>query len=121
MTIKEELKKQLQQAKAKQTEEERNLEAEAKVMIEEFLIPKFREIAKAYPLAPYLVVKFHSNIGCWCYTSNIDDWEDRKESAYDYKVVSKAIHIAKEYDITAEVTDDGAAGTLFHFSLKLDE
>lgn len=121
MTIKEELKEQLQQAKAKQAEAERNLEAEAKAMIEEFLIPKFREIAKAYPFALYLFVNFHSNIGCWCYTSNIDDWEDRKESSYDYNVVFKATHVASEYDITAKVTDDGSGGTLFNFSLKLDE
>ncbi|MCI8362300.1 MAG: hypothetical protein HFJ41_04085 [Clostridia bacterium] len=121
MTIKEELKEQLKQAKAKQSETERDLEAEAKVMIEEFLIPKFREIAKTYPLNSLLYVDFNSNIGCWYYTSNIDGLEGRKKSSYDYKVVSKAIDIANEYDIEAKTTDDGAGGTWLKFSLKLDE
>lgn len=104
MTIKEELKEQFQQAKAR-------------AMIEEFLIPKFREIAKAYPLAPYLTIKFHHIAGCWFYTSNIDDWEDKKEAQYDYEVVNKALKIAKEYDI--EPYDSGKGETLC-FSLKLD-
>lgn len=119
MTIKEELRKQLQQAKAKQTEVERNLEAEARVMIEELVIPKFRECAKAFPLSPLLAIRFHNNIGCWCYTSNVDDWEYRKQPPYDYKVVDKAVEIAKDYDIEAEVIDDGAGGTIHNFTLTL--
>ena len=120
MSIKSELKEKLQKVRGMQTEEERKLENAARKMIEEFIIPKFRRIAELNPTSSFLRIEFHSNIGCWCYTSDIDKWEDRKKSPYDYSVVSKAVKIAIEFDIDAKKTDDGGGGDTFCFTLDLE-
>ena len=120
MSIRSELKANLQKGRENQSEEERKLEIEARKMIEEFIIPKFRKIAEIYPTSSLLRIEFHSNIGCWCYTSYIDKWEDRKKSPYSYSVVSKAVKIAIEFEIEAKKTDDGSGGDTFCFILDLE-
>lgn len=120
MSIRSELKANLQKGRENQSEEERKLEIEARKMIEEFIIPKFRKIAEIYPTSSLLRIEFHSNIGCWCYTSDIDKWEDRKKSPYSYFVVSKAVKIAIEFEIEAKKTDDGSGGDTFCFILDLE-
>lgn len=118
MSIRSELKAKLQKVKGEQTEQERNLEVEAKKMIEEFIIPKFREIADKQTTS-FLWIDFHLNIGCWCYSSNIDHWSERKASPYDSSVVSKAIHLAKDFEIETKESDDDAGGTIYSFVLDL--
>ena len=108
MSIRTELKEKLHKVLNEQAGEERRLELEAIKMIEEFVIPKFREI-----------VDFHSNIGCWNYTSNINNWDKRKNSPYDYPVVSKAVKIASQFDIEGKITDDGSGGDILSFILDL--
>lgn len=120
MSIKSELKANFQQAKANQNKKERDLECEAKKMIEEFIIPKFRDIAKTYPLSPCLSIKFYYNIGGRYYTSNIDSLMDRKKSPYDYHVVYKAIELAEQFDIEADSIDDGEGGRMLSFVLNLE-
>ncbi len=120
MSIRSELKANLQKVRKKQTVEEPNLELQARKMIEEFIIPKFRKINEEHPTSSFLKIEFHSNIGCWCYTSDIDSWENRKESPYDYSVVSKAVKIAKDFDIEAKKVDDGSGGNTFSFTLDLE-
>ena len=120
MSIKSELKANLQKVRAKQTEKDRNLDLEARIKIEEFIIPKFRKIAESQPTESYLRIEFHNNIGCWCYTSSIDSWNYRKNSQYDYQVVCRAVEIAKDFDIEAKETDDGGGGTRLSFTLDLD-
>ena len=88
-------------------------------MIEEFVIPKFREIADVQPTSSILRIDFHSNIGCWNYTSNINNWDKRKNSPYDYPVVSKAVKIAFKFDIEGKITDDGSGGDTLSFILDL--
>ena len=120
MTIKDELKAKLQQVKAKQDKEKRNLESKARKFIEEFIIPKFREIAEKKPTSEYLTISFWSNIDCWYYTSDIDGWDQRHDSPYDFSVVSTAVELAeKEFDIEASETDDGAGGRSLTFCLDL--
>ncbi len=121
MSIKSELKaKYLQNVQKEQSKNDQNLELEARKMIEEFIIPKFRKIAEKQPTSSYLSIKFHNNIGCWCYTSNIDSWNCRKDSQYNFQVVYKAVKIATEFDIEATKTDDGSGGTTLSFSLDLN-
>ena len=120
MSIKSELKANLQKVREKQAEKDRNLDLEARKMIEEFIIPKFRKIAESQPTESYLRIEFHNNIGCWCYTSNIESWNYRKDSKYDYQVVCKAVEIAKDFDIEAKKSDDGGGGTTLSFTLDLD-
>lgn len=120
MSIRSELKANLQKVRKKQTVEEQNLELQARKMIEEFIIPKFRKINEKHPTSSFLEIEFHNNIGCWCYTSDIDSWESRKESPYDYSVVSKAVKIAKDFDIEAKRIDDGSGGDTFSFTLDLE-
>lgn len=120
MSIKSELKANLQKVRCKQTEMDRSLESKARKMIQEFIIPKFRKIAESQPTNSYLSIEFHSNCGWWCYTSSIDSWDCRKDSEYDYMVVYRAVEIAKDYDIEAKKSDDGAGGTTFSFTLDLD-
>ena len=120
MSIRSELKANLQKVRKKQTVEEPNLELQARKMIEEFIIPKFRKINEKHPTSSFLKIEFHNNIGCWCYTSDIDRWEDRKESPYDYLVVSEAVKIAKDFDIEAKQADDGSGGDTFSFTLDLE-
>ena len=66
MNIIEKLKRKFLHEKARQTEEElyakRDVEAKAKVMIEEFLIPKFKHISDTCTLEPILFVNFNFNI-----------------------------------------------------------
>ena len=78
MSIRTELKEKLHKVLNEQAGEERRLELEAIKMIEEFVIPKFREIADVQPTSSILRIDFHSNIGCWNYTSNINNWDKRK-------------------------------------------
>ena len=59
MSIKSELKAKLQKVREMQTEEERKLEIEARKMIEEFLIPKFRKITEIHPTSSLLRIEFH--------------------------------------------------------------
>lgn len=89
-------------------------------MIEEFIIPKFRKIAEIHPTSSFLSIRLHSNIGCWYYTSDIDSLENRKDSPYDYSVVSRAVKIAKDFDIEAKKFDDGGGGDIFSFTLDLE-
>lgn len=119
MSIRTELKEKLHKVTNKQAEEERRLELEAIKMIEEFVIPKFREIADAQPTSSILRIDFHSNIGCWNYTSNINNWDKRKNSPYDYSVVSKAVKIAFKFDIEGKIIDDGSGGDTLSFILDL--
>lgn len=120
MSIKTELKAKYQNCKKIQTEEEQRLEIEARRMINKFIIPKFRKISEIYPSLPVLTIKFHSNMGCWRYTSDIDRWEERKQSPYSYPVVSLAVKIAGEFDIEAEKIDDGSGGDTLCFVLNLE-
>lgn len=119
MSIKDELKEIFQTSTGKRPCEEEKLKLEAKEIISEFIIPKFKKISEIYPTSSFLFIKFHHNMGCWCYTSNIDSWEDRKNSPYDYSTVSMAVKIAKDFDIDAEKYDDGSGGETLCFSLDL--
>lgn len=110
MTIKEELKEKLQ--KARETEAKRN--EEAKKLIEEFIIPHFREIAEIFPLKSYMEIKFlriYERIG---YKSIIDS---KRKLPYSYDTVCKAATVAKEYDIQAVISCDGGE---IVFSLDLE-
>lgn len=121
MSIRTEPEARLQKSYANQSEEEQNLELEAEKMINEFIIPKFRKISMLQPTLSFLRIEFHINTGCWHYTSNIDSWEKRKKSPYSYYVVSKAVKIAKFFDIEAEKTDDFSCGYKFSFTLDLEK
>lgn len=120
MSIKTELKAKLQKTRENQEKKGREIQSEARKFIEEFIIPKFREISDEEPTYDYLWITFHNNIGCWNYTSNFDDWNHRKKSKYDYEVVSVAVELAKEFDIEANKCDDGAGGKDLTFVLNLE-
>lgn len=120
MSIKTELKAKLQKTRENQDKKERDIQSEARKFIEEFIIPKFREISDKEPTYDYLYITFTNNIGCWYYTSNIDKWENRKDSEYDYDVVSVAVELAKEFDIEANKCDDSAGGKDLTFVLNLE-
>ena len=119
MSIRTELKEKLHKVTKKQAEEERRLELEAIKMIEEFVIPKFRKIADVQPTSSVLRIDFHNNIGGFNYTSDIDNWNNRKRSPYDFYVVLRAVKIAPRYDIEGEITDDGSCGDTLSFILDL--
>ena len=52
-------------------------------------------------------------------TININNWDKRKNSPYDYSVVSKAVKIAFKFDIEGKITDDGSGGDTLSFILDL--
>jgi len=120
MSIKSELKANLQKAREKQAEKERDLELEARKMIEKFIIPEFRRIAESRPTASFLEIEFHNNIGGFFYTSTINSWEYKKTSQYDPTIVCKAIEIAQDFDIEAKSRDDGGGGRVYSFTLDLN-
>ena len=94
--------------------EMRILEPVARKMLEEFIIPKFKEIAEEKP-SYILHIDFEFNIDTWFYRTNIDDITDRNISPYCFKVVRVAINLAKEYNIKAWKCDDGSGGTYITF------
>lgn len=116
MTIKDELKSKLKKSNEKEDDE---LELKATEMIEEFLIPKFREIAQKKPECDYLKITFHNNMGGWFYTSNIDDWSKRRKSPYKVSVVSKAVKIAYKFDIEARSLEENYVADDYEFVLDL--
>lgn len=120
MSIKTELKAKLQKNKENHQKKERDIQSEARRFIEEFIIPKFREISDKEQTSDYLYITFTNNIGCWYYTSSIDKWENRKDSEYDYEVVSMAVELAEEFDIEANKCGDGAGGKDLIFALNLE-
>lgn len=120
MSIKTELKAKLQKNKENHQKKERDIQSEARRFIEEFIIPKFREISDKEQTSDYPYITFTNNIGCWYYTSSIDKWENRKDSEYDYEVVSMAVELAEEFDIEANKCGDGAGGKDLIFALNLE-
>ena len=107
MTIKEELREKLRQAKAKQWADEQAVEEEARKMIDEFIIPKFRQIATEKPAAEYLFIEMFDCLDSkWFYTSNIDTCEEMKLIPYDRDVIFAATNLAKKQDIEVVMCED---------------
>jgi len=153
MSIKDELQRKLDsneqrnaelRAKSKaETEAKQKLEREARNMIDEFIIPKFREIASRSPKTTYLYIRFHYRTAfryrkVITYKSNIDDWNAPKskplfmsdydwrvfdhaswhDSPYSEEVVSAALSLANEYDI--HVRTGSSIDEYDEFSLRLE-
>ena len=96
MTIKEELKEKLEQVKKSQSSDNQAIEEEAQKMIDEFIIPKFREIASKQPTADYLEIALYDMLLGWNYTTNIDY---KKKVSYSREAIYTAAEIAVKYDI----------------------
>ena len=119
MSIKSELKEQYRLYKKEMTEKDLALEKEARKFIEDFIIPKFREIAKKKPGSNYLRIGFSYGMGGCFYNSDIN--KENVKISYDYYMVSKAVKLANEYEISANEYDDRACGRDITFYLDLED
>ena len=117
MSIKDELKEKFKNRV--KTQEELKLEAEAINMLEEFIIPKFRDIANARPYLYCLEIAFHDNISGFFYTSDIDEYRSKKASPYKRDVVEMAVDIDYKYDIEACKVFNKLGGISYRFILDL--
>ena len=104
------------QEDAKKKEE---LDSKAETFIEEFIIPLFRSTFELRPYEQKLSIKFHSNMGCWCYTTSAIGWGNRVNSPYEYEIVSHAVNLAAKHDIDAFEGDDGSGGTTIVFRVDI--
>lgn len=101
MSIRTELMKKDEMVKKEQVQEKENFEE--KDFIENFLIPKFREIKEKLPNVAYLKISFNKCGFCFMFKTNIDDWENSK---FNYTIVSNAVKLAENYDIIASENYD---------------
>ena len=119
MSIKDELREKRSKVLQESRLEEQEMDSQAEKFIEEFIIPLFRTTFDARPNEAILYIEFHSNIGCWCYTTNVINWEKRKACPYKYEIVSRAVKLSTKYDIEAAKHDDGSGGDTFKFRLDI--
>jgi len=119
MSIRDELREKRYKKMQEDAKKNEELDSKAESFIEGFIIPLFRTTYELLPSEPCLRIEFHSNIGCWCYTTSAIRWEKRVKSPYDYETVSHAVKIATKYDIEAFKSDDGSGGTTIVFRLDI--
>ena len=119
MSIRDELREKRYQKMQEGVKKNEELDSKAETFIEEFIIPLFRSTHELRPYEPYLCIDFHSNIGCWCYTTSAIGCEKKVKSPYEYDTVSHAVKLAAKYDIDAFKSDDGSGGTTIVFRLDI--
>jgi len=119
MSIRDELREKRYKKIQEDAKKNEELVSKAESFIEEFIIPLFRSTYELRPYEPCLRIEFHSNIGCWCYTTSAIGWEKRVKSPYEYETVSHSVKLAAKHDIDAFESDDGSGGTTIVFRLDI--
>lgn len=119
MSIRDELREKRYKKMQEDAKKKEELDSKAETFIEEFIIPLFRSTFELRPYEQKLRIEFHSNIGCWCYTTSAIEWENKVKSPYDYETVSHAVNFAAKHDIDAFESDDGSGGTTIVFRLDI--
>jgi len=120
MSIKSELKDKLRKEKEEQKKQEGESALEASKFIEEFIIPKFREISKKRPTLSILQIQFHNTLGGLFYTSSVESWDCKKASTYDPSIIMRAVQIANDFEIEAKSMNYNEGGEEYTFTLDLD-
>ena len=107
MTIKEELKKKLEQVKKNQLTKNQAIDEESRRVLNDFLIPKFREIAVKRPTEDYLEIHMSDCLNnWWMYTSNIDTYMELKRVSYSKEAVFNVKKYAEEAGIKVVICED---------------
>ena len=119
MSIRDELREKRYQKMQEDAKKNEELDRKAETFIKEFIIPLFRSTFELRPDEPYLSIDFHSNIGCWHYTTSAIGWEKKVKSPYEYETVSHAVNLAAKHDIDAFKSDDGSGGTTIVFRIDI--
>ena len=94
----------------------------ARNLIDEFLIPKFREIFLKKRI-PYISVSFHEESDNWYYTTSMDLLK-KKVCPYAKDLVVEAINLAADFDIETDVyttTSLGVKKKVYKFFINLDK
>lgn len=119
MSIRSELRANWQAKYGKpMTSRERICYMDAKEMIEEFLIPHFREMAQQCPSKQNFSVSFIFDANGIYYFSTIRSFENRKVSPYSEPVILQAMNLAKDYAIDAKSEDFGL-GVIYKFEVDI--
>lgn len=119
MSIRDELREKRYKKLKEDAKKNEELDSKAETFIKEFIIPLFRSTYELRPFETILCIKFHYNMGCWCYTTSAIGWKEREKSPYEYKTVSHAVNLAAKHDIDAFESDDGSGGTTIVFRVDI--
>ena len=112
-------KEKLKQSETALTKSEKELEAEARKMIEDFIVPLLNKSISKNPLFSAFIhfVKYSEPLFSlsWFYTTSLSAPWNCKKSPYSCEVVSKAVELAHEFNIEAYEEYDGSDCTVFSF------